>query len=923
MMENKMNNTKGAFAVKATLIAVQGVLLALTMTPNVYADDSATVDSAVTELTKPVSKIELGVGSVSDRSFKAGEYTGLEDKGAYGIANIDLRGGDAYDSDGTLQYRLKGNNLGLENRDISAEIGEQGKFKFSFGYDELLRNRSDSYKTPFLGAGTNTLTLPSTWKSPYVEQASATKMNYRSLDPALGDASYIYSTGAVRPASTATGLGGSYPGTGTYSGDNAVARVVDLPLFHNVDLYTKREKYSGGFSYNIDSQWEFKTSMVHEDKNGFKPMGALNMATKVGSSTAGTTSTSSVIPDLIDQTTDQYNASLNYTEDGRFLQVAYYGSVFRNHVGSMNWENPSQNLYNTAGQGTTLTTMSSAPSNEFHQLNLTGGYNFTPTTKLVMNGSYGRNTQNDAFINGAEMLAALPTNSLHGLVVTEAFNMKLTAKPIKDLNFSGAYKFENRDNRTPVNTYVFGDAGEAPSSAASPFAGLNNLPSALRDNANIYANRAYSKKSNQINLDADYKLTQNQWIKGGYDFQKIDRQCDGTWYNCADATATKENTVRAQWRMNATDNLNGKVGYSYSQRTVNYDPNAWLAFVPMANVIPTYTATGTHISAYSIIQQLGLGGFGPLASYVSPQGGSLGIYYPSNSAMPQALYGSRNDIHELPGMRRFNMADRDRNKITASVNWQANDKLSLQGGVNFNKDDYNKSVYGLTSGQNWALNLDGNYALSDESSFGVFYNHEDQQSKSAGDSYSAGAITNASTVNLAGNTVVSGGCYATVTLKNQNAKVDPCLNWGNTMKDKVDTLGFSLNRKNLMAGKFDLGGDLIFSWARTNVDVSGGTYVNSPYALAGAPIVSPAILFIPAGNLPTVRTDTVELRLNGKYTITKKASVRLLYSFLHMKAVDYAYDGMQYGTMATVMPTSEIAPSYNVHAIAASYIYTF
>lgn len=907
-----MNNTKGAFAVKATLIAVQGVLLALTMTPNVYADDSATVDSAVTELTKPVSKIELGVGSVSDRSFKAGEYTGLEDKDAYGIANIDLRGGDAYDSDGTLQYRLKGNNLGLENRDISAEIGEQGKFKFSFGYDELLRNRSDSYKTPFLGAGTNTLTLPSTWISPYVSQGSTSKLNYRSLDPALGSASYISTAGVLTNPSTAQ------------VNNNTVARTADLPLFHNVDLYTKREKYSGGFSYNIDSQWEFKTSMVHEDKNGFKPMGALNMATL-----PGTTSTSSIIPDLIDQTTDQYNASLNYTGEGKFLQAAYYGSIFKNHVGSMKWDNPSQNINGGSSQGITQTTMSSAPSNEFHQFSLTGGYNFTPTTKLVMNGSYGRNTQNDAFINGTELLAVLPTNSLHGLVVTEAFNIKLTAKPIKDLNFSGAYKFEDRNNQTPVNTYVFSDAGEVPSTTTNPFAGQNGLSSSLKDNANIYANRAYSKKSNQINLDADYKLTQNQWIKGGYDFQKIDRQCDGTWYNCADATSTKENTLRAQWRMNVTDNLNGKVGYSFSQRTVNYDPNAWLAFVPMANVIPLSGAgTGATMSAYSIIQQLGLGGFGPLASYVTPlQAGNLGIYYPNNSAMPQSLYGSRNDIHELPGMRRFNMADRDRNKLSASVNWQANDKLSLQGGLNFNKDDYNKSVYGLTSGQNWALNLDGNYALSDESSFGIFYNHEDQQSKSAGDSYSASAIGTSTYVGQRANSTVSGGCYATVQAKNNNAKIDPCLNWGNTMKDKVDTLGFSLNRKNLMAGKLDLGGDLVFSWARTNVDVSGGTYVNNPLALASpAPALTTgtsAILFIPAGNLPTVRTDTVELRLNGKYTITKKASVRLLYSFLHMKAVDYAYDGMQYGTMATVMPTNEIAPSYNVHAIAASYIYTF
>ena len=36
----------------------------------------------------------------------------------------------------------------------------QGRFRLTFGYDELRRNRSDSYQTPYNGAGTNVLTLP-------------------------------------------------------------------------------------------------------------------------------------------------------------------------------------------------------------------------------------------------------------------------------------------------------------------------------------------------------------------------------------------------------------------------------------------------------------------------------------------------------------------------------------------------------------------------------------------------------------------------------------------------------------------------------------------------------------------------------------------------------------------------------------------
>ena len=51
--------------------------------------------------------------------------------------------------------------------------------------------------------------------------------------------------------------------------------------------------------------------------------------------------TSSVtLPDPIDQTHDQYNASLNYTGPKGFFTAAYYGSIFKNNGESVTWQNP-------------------------------------------------------------------------------------------------------------------------------------------------------------------------------------------------------------------------------------------------------------------------------------------------------------------------------------------------------------------------------------------------------------------------------------------------------------------------------------------------------------------------------------------------------------------------------------------------------
>src|SRR5450756_1477043 len=195
-------NTKG-FTRRASVTAVRGALMAMVLVPGAYTANA--VAQSANELTKPTSTVELGVGAVSEGSFKYGEYNGLEKKGAYGIGNIDLRGGAAYDSDSAQRWRIKGTDLGLETRNLQGEYGEQGRFRLNFGYDELLRNNSDTYQTPYLGTGSNNLTLPGNWIAPKVPQVNATGVNFRSLDPFAGTGP-TYNSAGVLTAPTAAQL---------------------------------------------------------------------------------------------------------------------------------------------------------------------------------------------------------------------------------------------------------------------------------------------------------------------------------------------------------------------------------------------------------------------------------------------------------------------------------------------------------------------------------------------------------------------------------------------------------------------------------------------------------------------------------------------------------------------------------------------
>ena len=225
------------------------------------------------------------------------------------------------------------------------------------------------------------------------------------------------------------------------------------------------------------------------------------------------------------------------------MTAAYYGSFFTNGVQSMTFEN--------AFAPGTFASMASAPNNDFNQFTLKGGYNFSPTTKLVMGALVFDQHAEPGSTSATRSTFPLgtPVSSLNGSVDTTQFNARLSFRPMKELTANIGYKYLDRDNKTPVNIYEFYDAGEA-KSGTSAFnstliaLGLAPAGTSLGSNINIYANRPYSKKSNAFNADAAYAIAPGQSVKGDYEYQQIDRSCPGSWITCADATkATRQHVA--------------------------------------------------------------------------------------------------------------------------------------------------------------------------------------------------------------------------------------------------------------------------------------------------------------------------------------------------------------------------------------------
>ena len=103
--------------------------------------------------------VDLGAGYVSDDSFKFGEYSGLEDEGAYAVGGLELR----FRGEEAGYWTLRGEDLGLESRSVTMEGGRQGSYRLFLEYHELPHYITDATETVFRGVGSDHLRLPTNW----------------------------------------------------------------------------------------------------------------------------------------------------------------------------------------------------------------------------------------------------------------------------------------------------------------------------------------------------------------------------------------------------------------------------------------------------------------------------------------------------------------------------------------------------------------------------------------------------------------------------------------------------------------------------------------------------------------------------------------------------------------------------------------
>jgi len=813
-----MKKNKELFTVSKLTLAVLGALMVMLSMPLVaYAEDGD-----VAALTQPTNSVEVGVGGTSKDSAKFGEYNGLDKKGAHLIGNFTVRGGDAYEShgggDGVNRWELNGTDLGTTSRELGGTYSKQGQWDVGFKYDELRHNITDTYQMPMMGSmGGNSFILPNAFGV----------IDSRTKPALVGGVVPPYGAQALTPN--------------------------QLAYFHTENVYTDRKNAKFNAGYRFDQQWSLQFDFNRLTQDGAKLIAAPSDANLTNGITGVRGENILMLMNPTNYQTDTMNLSANWAGDKAHFTASYYLSQFRDGYNGVSFSNPFATLGAVAPNNATGTdpgvafpvdTLSTAPDNNFQQLNLAGGYDLTSATKLAGGISYGRNTQDMAYVN-ADQMVSLPQQSLNALVVTQHADLKLTNQTTRDLMLSAGFKYNKRDNQTASNTYTFNDLGGG---------------------AITSINTPLSNKKTQFELAGDYRITQSQKLRVGYDYEQIDRWCDNSpslaailaasqgiggttpapapanaaaaYYalgtSCVQVPQSKENKLAANYRLNATENVGITTSYEYSKR--KSDVNA--------------------------------------AFYNPMQGQNQGF--------------------ELPGYVAFFDASRTEQLVKAGVNWQTTEKLNVSLNGRYVDDKYTDSALGVQSGHAWSANLDTTYSLAEKSSVSAYATAQNRQRDLLNDQWNHQTATYG--------TAITNGSLT-----------QP---WTNRLSEDAYTLGLGAKQGGLMGSKLDLTADLTYSLGKSGYTTTDN-WVN-------AACTTPSNAGYACGSTPDIRSVLFQFKIAGDYKLDKASKIRVGYLYQNLKSTDYYYNAYQTGYTATsMMPTNQQAPSYSVNVITASYLHIF
>ena len=331
-------------------------------------------------------------------------------------------------------------DLGLDSRAFDMSIGSEGLFEFRLGYRDLPYRRFDTTRSIFDVSTGDVLNLPSGWVTAGTTD-QMTQLSSSQLTTPIG---------------------------------------------------TDRQILDVGVDWDAGDAFTVFANFQRQKRDGIDIVSGTSFAQ------------SSLLPRWIDFETDRVDAGVSYTTENTSLTLGYYGSFFTNENTSLFWETPF-----TASPSTSRLQMAREPGNDFSQVSLSGTYLLDQwDTVLAFSAATGRGEQNGSLlpytINPDIVTTALPTTALDAQVDTIDYAFTVTARPLDKVRVKFAYRYDERDNKTPVYDW-------------------NRVIVDLLSSGDIEQNTPYSYDRGYLTLSGEYAFSRELRVSAGYERREVNR----------------------------------------------------------------------------------------------------------------------------------------------------------------------------------------------------------------------------------------------------------------------------------------------------------------------------------------------------------------------------------------------------------------
>lgn len=220
---------------------------------------------------------------------------------------------------------------------------------------------------------------------------------------------------------------------------------------------------------------------------------------------------------------------------------------------------------------------------------------------------------------------------------------------------------------------------------------------------------------------------------------------------------------------------------------------------------------------------------------------------------------------ENPLLRKYNLAERQRDTAGVRADIAATEALSLGLSVDYSNDGYAKSLVGLQNARSVNMAADLTFALSEKTRLNAFAQSDRLRSRQAG------------------------------------SQTSLMPDWEAASADRFHVLGLGVKHV-MLADKLDIGADLSFTRSKSDLRVSQN---------------------LDPGVFPQADASQDTLRVHARYKISDRLSVKGSLWHERYASTDWRLDGVLPGTVQNLLSLGQQSPDYRVTVLNVSLRYDF